>query len=206
MEVSQATWNSQLDDLQSMQRSKYQEFILELYAIYKRQQLNLLHKDTPNGNVNGLTSLDGKEMVAEAMHTIGARQSNVGGIPSQWAQQSHNNSLERKDIPPVPSSAESQPDPSGAEEPAPPLPTDTVPETSTTEAPQETGAVDSPPPSLPSKADDPELELMIKSILEMGFDVDQAKGALLISNRDMVRIWVDRNSYAGARKTMRHIT
>ncbi|KAG0291645.1 hypothetical protein BGZ96_004997 [Linnemannia gamsii] len=183
MEVSQATWNSQLDDLQSMQRSKYQEFILELYAIYKRQQLNLSHKDTPNGKV---TSLDGKEMVAEAMRTIGARQSNVGGTPSQWAQQLHNDTSEHKDLPPVPSTAESQPDPSGAEEPAPPPPpADTVPETSATEAPQETVAVDTPPPSLPSKADDPELELMIKSILEMGFDVEQAKGALLISNRDM---------------------
>ncbi|KAK5821661.1 hypothetical protein F5H01DRAFT_274690 [Linnemannia elongata] len=129
MEVSQATWNSQLDDLQSMQRSKYQEFILELYAIYKRKQLHPPHKDTPNGNANGLAVLDGKEMVAEAMRTIGARQSNVDGTPSYRAQQSPNSSSNNKDL--------------------------------------------------------PALEQMIKSILEMGFDVEQAKGALLISNRDM---------------------
>jgi hypothetical protein len=204
MEVSQATWNSQLDDLQSMQRAKYQEFILELYAIYKRQQLNPPHKDTPNGNVSGLTSLDGKDMVAEAMRTIGSRQSNVGGTPSLRAQQSHNNSTDNKDIPPAPSTGAPQPNPSGEEEPVLPPPTDTVPDTLKAQAPQEVVAVDSPPPSLPSKTEDPELELMIKSILEMGFDVEQAKGALLISNRNMVRT-LEPNGYASVRRTTRRI-
>ncbi|KAF9299068.1 hypothetical protein BGZ88_001693 [Linnemannia elongata] len=184
MEVSQATWNSQLDDLQSMQRSKYQEFILELYAIYKRKQLHPPHKDTPNGNANGLAVLDGKEMVAEAMRTIGARQSNVDGTPSYRAQQSPNSSLNNKDLPAVPPTAESQPNTPDAEEEVPqPLP-ELVPETSATDVPEEIVAVGSLPPP-PPKSEDPELEQMIKSILEMGFDVEQAKGALLISNRDM---------------------
>lgn len=185
MEVAQATWNSQLDDLQSMQRSKYQEFILELYAIYKRQQLHPPHKDIPNGNANGIAALDGKEMVAEAMRTIGARQSNVDRTPSDRAQQSLNSSSNNKDLPAVLPTAESQPDTPGAEEEAPQLPPETVPEISATDAPQETIAVDSSPPP-PPKSEDPELEQMIKSILEMGFDIEQAKGALLISNRDMV--------------------
>ncbi|KAF9542604.1 hypothetical protein EC957_001811 [Mortierella hygrophila] len=185
MEVSLATWNSQLDDLQSMQRSKYQEFILELYAIYKRQQLHLTHKDTPNGSANGLAALDGKEMVAEAMRTIGARQSNVHGTPSDRARQSPNSSSRYKDLPAVPPTAESQPDTPGAEEEAPQPPPETAPDTPATDAPQETVALDSPPPPPPPKSEDPELEQMIKSILEMGFDVEQAKGALLISNRDM---------------------
>ncbi|KAG0070447.1 hypothetical protein BGZ89_000690 [Linnemannia elongata] len=184
MEVSQATWNSQLDDLQSMQRSKYQEFILELYAIYKRKQLHPSHKDTPNGNANGLAVLDGKEMVAEAMRTIGARQSNVDGTPSYRAQQSPNSSSNNKDLPAVPPMVESQPNTPDAEEEVPqPLP-ELVPETSATDVPEEIVAVGSPPPP-PAKSEDPELEQMIKSILEMGFDVEQAKGALLISNRDM---------------------
>lgn len=186
MEVSQATWNSQLDDLQSMQRSKYQEFILELYAIYKRQQLHPPHKDTPNRHANGLTALDGKEMVAEAMRTIGSRQSNVDRTPSGRAQQSPKRSSNNKDLPAVPPTAESQPDTPGAEEEAPQSPPETAPETPATDAPQEPVAVDSPPPP-PPKSEDPELEQMIKSILEMGFDVEQAKGALLISNRDIVR-------------------
>ncbi|KAF9341302.1 hypothetical protein BGZ91_009722 [Linnemannia elongata] len=184
MEVSQATWNSQLDDLQSMQRSKYQEFILELYAIYKRKQLHPPHKDTPNGNANGLAVLDGKEMVAEAMRTIGARQSNVDGTPSYRAQQSPNSSSNNKDLPVVPPTAESQPNTPDAEEEVPqPLP-EMVSEISATDVPEEIVAVGSLPPP-PPKSEDPELEQMIKSILEMGFDVEQAKGALLISNRDM---------------------
>ncbi|KAF9152000.1 hypothetical protein BG015_005938 [Linnemannia schmuckeri] len=184
IEVSQATWNSQLDDLQSMQRSKYQEFILELYAIYKRQQLNPPHKNTLNGNADGLAALDGKQMVAEAMRTIGARQSNVEGTPSERAQQSPSSSLNNKDLPAVPSMASSQSDSSYAEEEAPQPPPETLSEAAATGTPQETVPVDSPLQP-PPKKEDPELEQMIKAILEMGFDVEQAKGALLISNRDM---------------------
>ncbi|KAK3845411.1 MAG: hypothetical protein J3R72DRAFT_29358 [Linnemannia gamsii] len=180
MEVSQATWNSQLDDLQSMQRSKYQEFILELYAIYKRRQLNPHHRDMPNGSANGLP-LDGKEMVAEAMRTIGARQSNVDGTPSDRAQQSPSTSAD-KDLPPVPSTSSLPPEPTDEEESVPQPPVEPVTETATPDAPQGVDPADSPPP--PAK-EDPELEKMIKSILEMGFDVEQAKGALLISNRNM---------------------
>ncbi|KAG0271837.1 hypothetical protein BGZ95_000304, partial [Linnemannia exigua] len=184
MEVSQATWNSQLDDLQSMQRSKYQEFILELYAIYKRRQLNPHHRDIPNRSTNELAPLDGKEMVAEAMRTIGARQSNVDGTPSDRAQKSPNTSAD-KVLPPVPSISPLSPEPTGAEESAPQPPVETVPDTATPDAPQEEIPADSTPPPPPPVKEDPELEKMIKAILEMGFDVEQAKGALLISNRNM---------------------
>ncbi|KAF9087830.1 hypothetical protein BGX23_007840 [Mortierella sp. AD031] len=186
MEVSQATWNSQLDDLQSMQRSKYQEFILELYAIYKRRQLNLHRKDqgVPNGATNGLASLDGKDMVAEAMRTIGARQSNMDRRPTDRVQQPSNNA-NNKDSLEAPPTSPPQPNTSESEEPTPQTQLETTPETTAVEAPQEAVAVESSPPLPPPKMDDPELEQMIKSILEMGFDVEQAKGALLISNRNM---------------------
>ncbi|KAF9904699.1 hypothetical protein EC991_002398 [Linnemannia zychae] len=183
MEVSQATWNSQLDDLQSMQRSKYQEFILELYAIYKRRQLKSSHDDIPRGNANGLATLDGKEMVAEAMRTIGARQSNVDGTPSDRAQHSHD-TPNNKDLPPVPLESLPQLESTTSEEPTTQPPTEPELETTSPDVHHSIVPVESPPPPPPVK-EDPELEKMIKSILEMGFDVEQAKGALLISNRNM---------------------
>ncbi|CAO3563295.1 unnamed protein product [Mortierella alpina] len=176
MEVAQATWNSQLDDLQSTQRSKYQEFILELYAIYKRRQFN------PSSSDSGpVVPLDGKDMVAEAMRTIGARRSNVEETPPV---QTHRSSVNHanKSLPEIPQIA-----------PAPAQPA--ASELGTTRKPLEfsTSAVNSaqeysnstPPPPPPPKKDDPELDQMIKSILEMGFDMEQAKGALLIANRNM---------------------
>ncbi|KAF9134512.1 hypothetical protein BGW39_006777 [Mortierella sp. 14UC] len=184
MEVSQATWNSQLDDLQSMQRSKYQEFILELYAIYRRRQLYHSHKDTSNGSANGLAPLDGKEMVAEAMRTIGTRQSNVDGTPSDQSLQLHSTSTS-KDLPSIPLESASQPETMNAEEPITQPPKEPPPEMPTPDMYHGIAPVDSPPPPPPPAKEDPELEKMIKSILEMGFDVEQAKGALLISNRNM---------------------
>ncbi|KAG0207610.1 hypothetical protein BGX28_001201 [Mortierella sp. GBA30] len=194
MEVAQATWNSQLDDLQAAQRSKYQEFILELYAIYKRCQLNLsstADSGSVGGGANGATRLDGKEMVAEAMRTIGARRSNVDEpLPPKDSQVSvapdHNNN---KDLPDVPAatSTSSQVSIAGAE-------LDNSQETSEFNASASSSPAvadstleqDAPsPPPKPPRKDDAELNQMIQSILEMGFDVEQAKGALLIANRNM---------------------
>ena len=188
--MSQATWNSQLDDLQTSQRSKYQEFILELYAIYKRWQLNPPNKDqiASNGDASGLTALDGKEMVAEAMRTIGTRQSNVNGTPSDRTQQSPNIS-NNKDSPAAPStSPPSLTGPSDAGEPTPQSPPETAPDASAANIPQEPVVTEEPPPPPPPKKEDIELEQMVKSIMEMGFDADQAKGALFIHNRNMVRM------------------
>ncbi|KAG9327109.1 hypothetical protein KVV02_008739 [Mortierella alpina] len=181
MEVAQATWNSQLDDLQAAQRSKYQEFILELYAIYKRCQLSpsLSDSRTTQGLSNSTAQLDGKEMVAEVMRTIGARRSNVEETPSvqeHWAPATlDNNSL--PEIPQVtPAPVQSPVSESGSTQEA--LESSTTMVNSVQEHSNPT-----PPP--PPKKDDPELDQMIKSILEMGFDMEQAKGALLIANRNM---------------------
>ncbi|KAI8599485.1 hypothetical protein EDD21DRAFT_159155 [Dissophora ornata] len=181
MEVAQATWNSQLDDLQSAQRSKYQEFILELYTIYKRRKLQVDHgaqKDDANGSV----LLDGKDMVAEAMRTIGTRRSNVDGTHTDGSTRTASPQT-NKDLPTTPpsqppnaqrSETEAAVSLASSQEPAI--------ETARNNADQE---VSGPPPKPPRKEEDPELNRMIKSILEMGFDIEQAKGALAIANRDM---------------------
>ncbi|KAG0260500.1 hypothetical protein BG011_001869 [Mortierella polycephala] len=178
MEVAQATWNSQLDDLQMAQRSKYQEFVLELYTIYKRRRLNSLQTNQvpSNDSANGTLRLDGKDMVAEAMQTIGARRSNVTETPIvQDRQKTIENG--NKDLPPMPS----------PETPPQSQPTEqqTVePQMTTQPSVETTGGAPDPPPK-PSVQEDVELNKMIQSILEMGFDVEQAKGALLIANRNM---------------------
>ncbi|KAG0030780.1 hypothetical protein BGZ81_002192 [Podila clonocystis] len=180
MEVVQATWNSQLDDLQSIQRSKYQEFVLELYSISKKRQLKV---QSPNPDSNSQrdvdNSMDGKDMVAEAMRNIGERKSNVEGLPTRKSQ------IDAKPFPPPPS------------EPLQDAPKSTeasdVPETHTQHTsleeqtpPQASNPEPSPtPPPKPPRKEDPELDGMIKSILEMGFDMDQARGALTIANRNM---------------------
>ncbi|KAG0022056.1 hypothetical protein BGZ80_001161 [Entomortierella chlamydospora] len=180
MEVAQATWNSQLDDLQSAQRSKYQEFILELYKIYKRRQL-YAKQPAQNGGGSGNVSLDGKDMVSEAMRTVGARKLNIdAGVGGRESRNTAGNS--NKGLPPA-------------------QPPQTQPQVTETQPPQisqeqstETavnanqGMAPLPPPKPPrKKEEDVELNGMIRSILEMGFDVEQAKGALLIANRNMVR-------------------
>ncbi|KAF9965422.1 hypothetical protein BGZ70_004886 [Mortierella alpina] len=173
MEVAQATWNSQLDDLQSTQRSKYQEFILELYAIYKRRQFN------PSSSDSGPTlPLDGKDMVAEAMLTIGARRSNVEETPVQTHRTAVNS--DNKSLPEIPQITPAPAQPAASELGA----TSEPPEASTCAVNSVQEHSNSTPPP-PPKKDDPELDQMIKSILEMGFDMEQAKGALLIANRNM---------------------
>ena len=183
MEVAQATWNSQLDDLQSAQRSKYQEFILELYTIYKRRKLQVNH-GAQNDDVNGSLLLDGKDMVAEVMRTIGTRLSNVDGTNTDGSARAA--SLQTsKDLPAIPppqppsaqqSETEAAVSPASSQEPAAEAARDNTNQ-----------EISGPPPMPPRKDEDPELSQMIKSILEMGFDIEQAKGALVITNRDMVR-------------------
>ncbi|KAF9918370.1 hypothetical protein FBU30_000235 [Linnemannia zychae] len=186
MEVSLATWNSQLDDLQSMQRSKYQEFILELYAIYKRHLLRFSNKDAANRNNGETPSLDGKEMVAEAMRTIGSRLSNVEVTPSDRVDQSSNISS-NKDLPSLRPTLSLQPDSMDAQESMLQPSFEIAPEESTVEAPERIEPVRPPSPPAPPKKEDPELEQMIKSISEMGFDVEQAREAIFMSKRNMVR-------------------
>jgi len=164
-----------LDELQSLQRSKYQEFILELYSIYKRRPPTLSGtkgkrpaNDTPNSE-----PLDGKDMVAEALTTVGVRRSNI-----------------RDAAPPMvlPRSLKGEPD-TGKDLPPPPVATQAEPAAPPEPMPAPVPVVEELPPPLPPKAppkDDVELDNMVKSILEMGFDVEQATGALLISNRNMV--------------------
>ncbi|KAF9576433.1 hypothetical protein EC968_008728 [Mortierella alpina] len=180
MEVAQATWNSQLDDLQAAQRSKYQEFILELYAIYKRRQLNPCPLDSrsTHGVPNSTMQLDGKDMVAEAMRTIGARRSNVEETPTVQEHPTPVN-LDSKSLPEIP-------------QVEPPVPLAESEPGSTPESQESSASVvnpvqelSNPAPPPPPKKDDPELDQMIKSILEMGFDMEQAKGALMIANRNM---------------------
>lgn len=187
MEVVQATWNSQLDDLQSIQRSKYQEFVLELYSICKKRQLKSSQSPNPNtadaNSQSGVDNpMDGKDMVAEAMRNIGERKSNVEGLPTRKSQ------------------IDAKPLPSPPKEPSQDAPESTeakgAPETQLQHAPPEEQTaptqLSNPEPSLtpppkPPRKEDPELDGMIKSILEMGFDIDQARGALTITNRNMVR-------------------
>ncbi|KAF9402491.1 hypothetical protein BGX21_009934 [Mortierella sp. AD011] len=178
MEVAQATWNSQLDDLQSAQRSKYQEFILELYKIYKRRQL-YAKQPAQNGSSSGNVPLDGKDMVSEAMRTVGARKLNidaaVGGRESRNIAGNSN-----KDLPPA-QPPQTQPQITETQPPQ-------ISQEQSTEAAVNAnqGVAPLPPPKPPrKKEEDVELKGMIQSILEMGFDVEQAKGALLIANRDM---------------------
>lgn len=183
MEVAQATWNSQLDDLQSAQRSKYQEFVLELYAIYKRRRLQAEHnaqKDITDGH----QLLDGKDMVSEAMRAIGERRSNVERTEGTSHAVGHAAAESSRDLPVVPSPPPSQPPPSEADTPAPQTVQEPAPR-STASANQEATVAEQPPKPPPTE-EDPELNRMIQSILEMGFDVEQAKGALLIANRNMV--------------------
>ncbi|KAG0367270.1 hypothetical protein BC939DRAFT_451068 [Gamsiella multidivaricata] len=176
MEVAQAMWNSQLDDLQSAQRSKYQEFILELYAIYKRRQLQLDHGASKD-DANGTLLLDGKDMVAEAMRTIGARRSNIEGASTN--QDIGNAASENnKNLPATPPP---QPETVAASSQFPQEPNSA----GITALNPETAASSEPPPKPPRKEEDVELNRMVQSILEMGFDVEQAKGALLIANRNM---------------------
>lgn len=183
MEVAQATWNSQLDDLQAAQRSKYQEFILELYAIYKRRQLNPSSSESgpTHGLSNGAVQLDGKDMVAEAMRTIGARRSNVEDTPPTQESRAPAD-LDNKSLPEIPQ-VTTAPVQSTASEPGSTQASLDF-STSVVNSVREHSNV-TPPPKPPRK-DDPELDQMIKSILEMGFDMEQAKGALLIANRNMV--------------------
>lgn len=181
MEVVQATWNSQLDDLQSIQRSKYQEFVLELYSICKKRQLKA---QSPNPDSNSQSgpdnTMDGKDMVAEAMKKIGERKSNVEGLPTRKLQ------IDAKPLPPPPN--EPSQDTSESTQAS------DVPETQSQHTPLEEQTLPQPsnpepsltPPPKPPRKEDPELDAMIKSILEMGFDMDQARGALTISNRNMV--------------------
>ncbi|KAI9231761.1 MAG: hypothetical protein BYD32DRAFT_466849 [Podila humilis] len=185
MEVVQATWNSQLDDLQSIQRSKYQEFVLELYSICKKRQLKASQSPNPNtadtNSQSGVDNpMDGKDMVAEAMRNIGERKSNVEGVPTRKSQ------TDTKPLPPPPKEP-SQDAPESTEAKG-------APETQLQHAiPEEQTAptqLSNPEPSLtpppkPPRKEDPELDGMIKSILEMGFDMDQARGALTITNRNM---------------------
>ncbi|KAG0036446.1 hypothetical protein BGZ82_004186 [Podila clonocystis] len=180
MEVVQATWNSQLDDLQSIQRSKYQEFVLELYSICKKRQLKVQSPNPdPNSQRDVDNTMDGKDMVVEAMRNIGERKSNVEGLPTRKSQ------IDAKPVPPLPS--EPLLDASTSTEAA------DVPETQTQNTspeeqtpPQASNPEPSPaPPPKPPRKEDPELDGMIKSILEMGFDMDQARGALTIANRNM---------------------
>ncbi|KAF9114987.1 hypothetical protein BGX27_009315 [Mortierella sp. AM989] len=181
MEVAQATWNSQLDDLQSAQRSKYQEFILELHNIYKRLQLHASQVGQ-NGTSNNNLQLDGKAMVAEAMRTVGARQSNIDG--SLGGQESRNNAVNSSKVPDsISQSLQTQPQ--VAETTA-----SQILQQQTTEVVASADQESAAPPSTPlkpsrKKEEDVELNGMIQSILEMGFDVEQAKGALLIANRNM---------------------
>lgn len=181
MEVAQATWNSQLDDLQAAQRSKYQEFVLELYAIYKRRRLQA-EINAQKDIVNSTQLLDGKDMVSEAMRTIAEQRSSV-----EWAERSNLTSGQEasessRNLPAVstPPLSRSQPEvdvhtlPS-VQEPTP---------QSVATANQETANSDTPPK--PLTEEDAELNRKIQPILEMGFDVEQAKGALLIANGNMV--------------------
>ncbi|GJJ72322.1 hypothetical protein EMPS_04679 [Entomortierella parvispora] len=176
MQVAQATWNSQLDDLQTFQRSKYREFILELYSIYKRQQPSTSRskgkEPAKSAPENG--PLDGKDMVAEALKAVGARRSNIGGTaPPKVPPRSHQGEPDTgKDLPQTPVEAQTEPTAPSAPTPAA-APAPVVEE------------VPPPPPPKAQPKEDIELDNMVKSILEMGFDVEQAKGALLISNRNM---------------------
>ncbi|KAF9359535.1 hypothetical protein BGX26_012083 [Mortierella sp. AD094] len=179
MEVAQATWNSQLDDLQSAQRSKYQEFILELHKIYKRRQLHA-KQPAQNGSSSDNVPLDGKDMVSEAMRTVGARRLNIDS--SLGGQESRNiTDNSNKDLPPAPQPPQTQPQVTETLSPQ------ISQELSTEAAVNANQEMAPPPPPKPprKKEEDVELNGMIQSILEMGFDVEQAKGALLISNRNM---------------------
>ncbi|KAG0056383.1 hypothetical protein BGZ83_005299 [Gryganskiella cystojenkinii] len=165
---------SQLDDLQTFQRSKYQEFILELYAIYKRREINLPGSKGKGPAASETTEngpLDGKDMVAEAMKTIGGRRSNMVGTPPPRVPPKAVEAEADKDLPPAPSASQSELTPVPAPAPPPPV--------------VQPVAVEEAPPPPPPPKEDVELNNMIKSILEMGFDVEQAKGALLIANRNM---------------------
>ncbi|KAF9917156.1 hypothetical protein BX616_001797 [Lobosporangium transversale] len=180
MEVSQATWNSQLDDLQSAQRTKYQEFILELFEIYKRQHLYANHSAQTGGASDGVL-LNGKDMVEEAMRTIGARISNVEStLPDQQTKTFTDGERQESSIVPQPHATASQTSQLGTMS------------QSLLDQPVEATIGTSPiaqvtdtPIECTKNEVNPELQRMIKSILEMGFDEEQAKGALLIANRDM---------------------
>ncbi|KAI1312243.1 hypothetical protein EDD11_003043 [Mortierella claussenii] len=180
MEVSQATWNSQLDDLQKAQRSKYQEFVLELYDIYKRRQLQADH-GAQTGDTSGALLRDGKDMVAEATRNVDARQLNTERAPPEQ-QPTASVEISGNDLPAIPQIPPVHPPLSGAEVPTAQL--SQVQPAAIIEPASQLLAATETPPNPPSK-EDPELDRMIKSILEMGFDVEQAKGALLISNRNM---------------------
>lgn len=186
MEVVQATWNSQLDDLQSIQRSKYQEFVLELYSICKKRQLKASQSPNPNtadtNSQSGVDStMDGKDMVAEAMRNIGERKSNVEGLPTRKPQ------MDAKPLPPPPNGP-SQDAPESTEAAGAPetQPQHASPEEQTAPTQPSNPEASPIPPPKPPRKEDPELDGMIKSILEMGFDMDQARGALTITNRNMV--------------------
>lgn len=169
MEVAQATWNSQLDDLQSTQRSKYKEFVLELYTIYKRRRLqaeNNAQKDIANSD----QLLDGKDMVSEAVRAIGERRSNVKGVEETNRSARNDADEVERDLPAQPSDV-TTPVPPSIQDPVSQPIANTNQEAEVSEQPK--------------AEEDPELNRMIQSILEMGFDVEQAKGALLIANRDM---------------------
>ncbi|KAG0095487.1 hypothetical protein BGZ93_005827 [Podila epicladia] len=180
MEVVQATWNSQLDDLQSIQRSKYQEFVLELYSICKKRQLKALSPNRDPSTQSGVDNMmDGKDMVAEAMRKVGERKSNVEGLPTRKYQ------ADAKPLPPPPNEPlQNAPESTEASEGPETQPQHTSSEEQTPPEPSNPEPSPAPPPKPPRK-EDPELEGMIKSILEMGFDMDQARGALTISNRNM---------------------
>ncbi|KAG0309716.1 hypothetical protein BGZ99_000798, partial [Dissophora globulifera] len=193
MEVAQATWNSQVDDLQSAQRLKYQEFILELYTLYKRRQLQVDHGVQSGDTSNGTALPDGKYMVAEAMRTIGARRSNTDSMPppeqrSPSGQPSDENNLgstQPTQQPPSSQSpkAEDVASQSSSQEQTEQSPADTA--TVAAVVIQEPPPTAGPPPKPPRREEqDVELNKLMKPILEMGFNVEQAKGALIIANRN----------------------
>ncbi|KAF9418172.1 hypothetical protein BGZ94_009774 [Podila epigama] len=184
-QVVEATWNSQLDDLQSMQRTKYQEFILELYSIYKKRQLVISQPRTDDHNNSGdetIPAMNGKDMVAEAMLKVGERNSNVRGLhPSNVPAQVN---LDSKPLPLKPTEESTDISSTGASDDH--SQSLTVGEAITTHSPSpEVPSMTPTPPPKPMPHEDEALKGMIRSIMEMGFDAEQARGALTISNRNM---------------------
>ncbi|KAG0333953.1 hypothetical protein BG004_000620 [Podila humilis] len=129
-------------------------------------------------------TLDGKEMVAEAMKNVGDRKSNVEGLPRKCTPIAPMSLSTDNDIPQeVPAGTaehaviESETQPRQVPSEVQVAPAQSVNPMNEAQAPIT--------PPKPPKKEDPELESMIQSICEMGFTVEQARGALTISNRDM---------------------
>ncbi|KAF9977473.1 hypothetical protein BGZ73_005860 [Actinomortierella ambigua] len=190
MEVAQVTWNSRLEDVQTMQRQKYHEFILELYDIYKKQQQLQQQQRPKEASTIGATAttsaevsatqesnkhMTGLEMVSLAMKTIeerkaieaGKRQTADGG-----SGESGNSSAGSADAGNN-AGAESSPSTSAPQ-----------PNSSQQAPVTESTVTSSTPEPQPSK-EDLELKNMAASLQEMGFTQEQAEGALIISNRNL---------------------